>query len=301
MNRLGLLDPTKLPPFEVLETLDAEELLDARMTRLVEVWKEHDPPASAAYDVEALEFDPIKITQEVSTYFELLQRDRVNQAARSVTLAFAVGGDLDAIASRYPGGVPRLRDEAGNPDEDDDRYRRRIWLSPATLSPHGTEEAYVFWALTADRTLHDASATTVEGTGRVKIAIMATGRDPRPTQAQLLAVRAYIHAFSRKGLTDIVSVVPPGVVETRYVLDVWLFPGPDASAIMAALRDSLVALIKRQAWLGFSHTRMAIGAATAIAGVQDGKIIEPAATVVVDAVSVVHVTEIVLNLRGRRE
>ena len=178
MNRLGVLDPKSLPHFDVLEALNAETILEGRMDRFVELWKEHDPPAGAVYDVEGLEFDPIKITQETSTYFELLLRDRVNQAARSVTLAFAVGGDLDAIASRYPGGVPRLRDEQGNPDEDDERYRRRIWLSPATLSPHGTEEAYVFWALSADRTLHDASATTVEGTGRVKIAIMAIGRRP---------------------------------------------------------------------------------------------------------------------------
>jgi phage-related baseplate assembly protein len=284
-----------------LEILDAEDLLEARMTRFVELWKEHDPPAGAVYDVEGLEFDPIKITQQASTYFELLNRDRVNQAARAVTLAFAVGGDLDAIASRYPGGVPRLTDEDGNPDEEDDRYRRRIWLSPATLSPHGTEEAYVFWALSADRNLRDASATTVEGTGRVKIAIMATARNPRPTQAQLLAVRAYVHAFSRKGLTDMVSVVPPAVVETRYVIDVWLFPGPDASAILANVRDSLEALVERQAWLGYSHTRMAIGAAVAIAGVQDGQIVEPPASIIVDPISVVYVSEIVLNLRGRRE
>ena len=78
-------------------------------------------------------------------------------------MAFGSGSDLDAIASRYPGGVPRLADEpytiAG-----DDRYRRRIWLSPNVLSPHGTAEAYIFWALTADAALRDASAVTIEGT-----------------------------------------------------------------------------------------------------------------------------------------
>jgi phage-related baseplate assembly protein len=296
MNRLGVLDPKSLPRFEVLEALDVETILDGRMGRFVELWKEHDPPAGAVYDVEGLEFDPIKITQENSTYFELLQRDRVNQAARSVTLAFAVGGDLDAIASRYPGGVPRL------PDEDDERYRRRIWLSPATLSPHGTEEAYVFWALSADRTLHDASATTVEGTGRVKIAVMGSPANPLPTQAQLLAVRAVVHAHSRKALTDIVSVVGPEVVETRYELDVWLFPGADAQTTFATLRRNLEDLVKRQAWLGFNHTRMAIGgAAERVSGVSDIRIVEPAGTVDVDLTGCVQVTDIVLNRRGRRE
>ena len=302
MNRLGVLDPKSLPHFDVLEALNAETILESRMDRFVELWKEHDPPAGAVYDVEGLEFDPVKITQEASTYFELLLRDRVNQAARSVTLAFAVGGDLDAIASRYPGGVPRLTDEHGNPDEDDERYRRRIWLSPATLSPHGTEEAYVFWALSADRTLHDASATTVEGTGRVKIAIMRSAADPLPTQTQLLAVRAFVHAHSRKALTDIVSVVGPMVRETRYELDVWLFPGVDALVAFATLQESLEKLVIDQAWLGFDHTRMAIAAAAErVNGVADIRIVEPAATVAVDLTGCVKVTDIVLNRRGRRE
>ena len=117
-----------------------------------------------------------------------------------------------AISTRSPPAIPAaFRASERGPDEDDERYRRRIWLSPATLSPHGTEEAYVFWALSADRTLHDASATTVEGTGRVKIAIMRSAADPLPTQTQLLAVRAFVHAHSRKALTDIVSVVGPAV------------------------------------------------------------------------------------------
>jgi phage-related baseplate assembly protein len=296
MNRLGVLDPNALPHFDVIEALNAEAILDGRMERFVELWKEHDPPAGAIYDVEGLEFDPIKITQEASTYFELLLRNRVNQAARSVTLAFAVGGDLDAIASRYPGGVPRL------PDEDDERYRRRIWLSPATLSPHGTEEAYVFWALTADRTLHDASATTVEGTGRVKITIMRSAADPVPTQTQLLAVRAFVHAHSRKGLTDIVSVVGPRVEETRYELDVWQAPGADALVAFETLRQSLEELVANQAWLGFDHTRMAIAAAAErVNGVADIRIVEPAATVAVDLTECVQVTDIVLNRKGRRE
>jgi phage-related baseplate assembly protein len=296
MNRLGVLDPKSLPHFDVLEALNAETILEGRMDRFVELWKEHDPPAGAVYDVEGLEFDPVKITQESSTYFELLLRDRVNQAARSVTLAYAVGGDLDAIASRYPGGVPRL------PDEDDERYRRRIWLSPATLSPHGTEEAYVFWALSADRTLHDASATTVEGTGRVKIAIMRSAADPLPTQTQLLAVRAFVHAHSRKALTDIVSVVGPTVSETRYELDVWLFPGVDALVAFATLQQSLEDLVTNQGWLGFDHTRMTIAAAAErVNGVADIRIVEPAATVAVDLTGCVKVTDIVLNRRGRRE
>ena len=44
------------------------------------------------------------------------------------------------------------------PSGTDERYRRRIWLSPNTLSAHGTAEAYEFWALTAEPALRDVTA-----------------------------------------------------------------------------------------------------------------------------------------------
>jgi phage-related baseplate assembly protein len=296
MNRLGVLDPSQLPIYAALETISTEDILAARMRRLVELWRVYDPPAAAIYDISELEFDPIKINQEVSTYFELMQRDRVNQACRAVTTAYGTNGDLDAIGSRYPGGQPRLNDES------DDEYRRRLWLSPSTLSPHGTEEAYVYWALTADRTLRDATATTIEGTGQVNVTIMAEGPDPRPTTAQLLAVRAYIRDYSRKGLTDILSVFAPRIVQTRYALDVWLYPGPDAVPIMINLRRNLEALVERQNWLGFDHTRMAIATACGnVSGVQNVHIREPAQSISVDLRGLVEVTGIDLSLKGRRE
>jgi len=329
MNRLGIVQPEKLPYFAVLETIDTEDIIDARMKRLVALWKGYDPPAGAIYDVEGLEFDPIKINQELCTYFELMLRDRVNQACRAVTTAYAVDGDLDTIATRYPGGVPRLerKDADGNViwTEDDDSYRRRIWLSPSTLSPHGLEESYVFWALTCDPTLRDASATTREGTGQVNVTIMAgeltgqaawdnwqrgktvwgatyIGGTPRPTDVQLLTVRAYLHEHARKGLTDIVSVLSPTIKHTRFVLDVWLYPGMDSTVIMPTVRKNLQDLNDGQHWLGFDYTRMAIATACGnVNGVQNVHILEPQRSIEVDLRGCVSVSEIELNMRGFRE
>lgn len=293
-NRLGILNPDALPVFAVLEKLDSEAILRARMARLKEVWTDHDPPEGAAYDVEGLEFDPIKIVEEADTYFELLLRDRVNAAAKSVTLAYATDGDLDVIASRYPGGVPRLE------GEDDDRYRRRIWLSPAILGPHGMEESYVFWALTADKTLRDATATTIEGTGHVYVTLMNAGPDPRPTSVQISNVRNYISDHGRKALTDILSVLAPRVIEVKFVIEVWLYSGPDANVTLTALRQSLEALVDRTAWLGVPLTRMAIAQACGnVIQVQNVNIVEPAADIAVDLRSVVRVTDINLELKGR--
>jgi phage-related baseplate assembly protein len=179
IGRYPVIDPARLGRMLVLEDIDTDAIIQTRMARLKEIWATHDPPAAAQYDLEGLEFDPILINQECCTYFELLLRDRVNQAARSLTLANAVGTDLDAIASRYPGGVPRLDGES------DTRYRQRVWLSPNPLSPHGTAEAYQFWALSALPTVRDVTTIKIrprlDDNPIILITCMMDGANPLPS------------------------------------------------------------------------------------------------------------------------
>lgn len=320
MPRLGVIELSQLPAFTVLESVDSEAILSARMNQLVIIWQHNDPPNSAQYDVGKLEFDPIKINQEVSTYFETLLRDRVNQAARSVTLAFAVGGNLDAIASRYPGGVPRLAGES------DDAYRTRIWLSPNTLSPNGTYESYVYYAFTGAATagnpLRDCQVLSTPGTPRVAITIMADGSpitaiadstgkytgeftaypSPTPSSTLVTEVYSYITApgLGRKGTTDVVSVNGPRVQTVDYKIRVILYPGWDIEASMQGLYPALADLLESQRYLGFSHTRAAIEAALKTSGVFNILIDSPAADVMIptDATIVVNSISLVYGGRG---
>ena len=154
-SRFNVLQPEQLGRMALLEPISTETNISDRMARFKALWLHYDPPNGAQYDVGNLEFDPIKIQAENAAFFEALLRDRVNQACRGVTLAFGHGADLDAIASRYPGGVPRQENEG------DVRYRRRVWSSPNPLSSHGTAEAYEFWGLTALPTLRDVRTVKV--------------------------------------------------------------------------------------------------------------------------------------------
>jgi phage-related baseplate assembly protein len=329
MSRLSVINLAELKRMVVLESIDSEKILADRMARFKSLWLTYDPPNAAQYDVGELEFDPIKITQENSTFFELALRDRVNQAARAVTLAYAVGSDLDAIASRYPGGVPRLdTNNDGIPDERDDRYRRRVWLSPNVLSAHGTAESYVFWALTADPTLHDASATTTEGTGRVYVTIMPesgsvadmtwerkidplTGLflstraepefNPIPTLQQIVDVRKYIIDEARRGLTDEIHTYGPTITPTNYKARVWLFPNVSVDIAISAIEQALAELIEKQRWLGYDHSRMEIDAALAQVGVHHAIIDEPVKDVMVGDRGVVKVGIVEIRLAGRME
>lgn len=309
MARLGVLEIDQLPRMQVLETLSAESIIAARMQRFIAIWRDNDPPAAANYDVQNLEFDPIRITQEANAYFELLLRDRVNQAAKSVTLAFASGNDLEGIASRYPGGVPRL------PGESDDRYRVRVWLSSNTLSPHGVYESYVFWALTAVPSLRDVTASAKTGTPNVTLTLMADGTpvlpklegtgitafpSPRPTTADIDTVRQYVLNNSRKALTDVITVKGPKVVAVEYVIRYWLFPGWDMAGLQLQLWTAVASLIEKQRWLGYSHTRSAMEAALMVSGVFNVKVDKPVDDVIIDIGDVVEVTKVTLVYAGRK-
>lgn len=297
-ERISILLPANLQQMIVLEQIDVEQILADRMGRLKELWAQYDPPSAAQYDVELLEFDPIKINQEACAYFELLLRDRVNQAARAITLAYAIGTDLDAVASRYPGGVPRLEGET------DDRYRRRIWLSPNTLSPHGTAEAYEFWALTAVPELRDVTAIrSVMHDYYPTILITCLLDDfatPSPSQEQLVRIRSYIQSLSRMGLTDVISVNPPKVKEIEYIVRVWLYPGPAPDQAITTITNNLQKLIDNQYWLGHDHTHTAIHAACAISGVHNVDIESPADDVNVPLDWVIKVTNLTVTLAGRQ-
>jgi phage-related baseplate assembly protein len=297
-ERISVLNPARLQRMVVLEELNAEETLAQRMQRLKTLWASYDPPSAAQYDVENLEFDPIKINQEACTYFELLLRDRVNQAARAVTLAFAIGTDLEAIASRYPGGVPRLEGES------DERYRRRIWLSPNTLSPHGTAEAYEYWALTALPLLRDVTAIKAVAHDYYPTIVISCLMgleydDPRPTQQQLVLVRSYIQDLSRMGLTDVISVSGPKVKETAYNINVYLYHGTIPDQAIAQITSNLQQLIVNQYWLGHDHTHTAIHAVCALPGVHHIEILEPATDIYIPSDWVVKVTAITLTIAGR--
>jgi len=71
-SRFSVIQPSLLPPMKVLETVRTEKIISNRMSQLVTIWKDRDPPNGAQYDVGGLEFDPIRINQECNTYFELL-------------------------------------------------------------------------------------------------------------------------------------------------------------------------------------------------------------------------------------
>jgi phage-related baseplate assembly protein len=331
-SRFPVIRPELLQRPSVLETISTDAIVDERMARFKLRWSEEDPPNAAQYDVGHLEFDPIKIVTENAAYFEGTLRDRVNQAARAVMLAFAVGTNLDAIGSRYPGGLPRME------GEDDEHYRRRIWLSPNILGPHGTTESYAYYALTAlgENVVRDAAAFTTRGTGIVTIPVLMNkppplmseqqvlaavqreirtglidplqvsfetdGGVPIPTSDQVLEIYKYVIADTRKGLTDEIVIARPKVYQLRYDIRLKTFPGYDVAGVLTNVATGLMALIEKQRWLGYDHTILCIdGVLDGAGGVHNRVIVSPPGDVLVGLDGAVQVLGIDLTWEGESE
>jgi len=299
-NRFSPVDPNTLPMISLVEIPDVEVLIKTRMLETKKRWEFYDPPMGALYDVENLEFDPIKIVHEAGASSELNALSFVNAMGKATTLAFAVGGDLDALASRYPNGVPRLIDALGNP-ESDDRYRYRIWLSSNAFSTAGSALAYVFQALTAVPELRDATAIcrrdSFEHEPQVIITCLLEGPDPIPSTDQILAVRARCTDKSIGPLTDVVSVVAAQVISVDYRVRVWFYLGADRAASLAAINAAIAKMIDNQKYLGFSNTLAAVYAACEQYGVSNTIIDEPGGDVMADETQVVLVNSVTIDAR----
>jgi phage-related baseplate assembly protein len=302
-TRFGTFDPTQLGNMQAVVPSDEEDILRRRMTDFKAQWMSRDPPMGAGYDVDTVEFDPAKITMEVGTSYQMNVEARINQAAKDTTLAFAFGSNLDAIATRYPGGVPRLNKGLVN-EETDERYRRRIWLAASGFSTAGAADAYVFWALTAVPELKDATAT-VERTRdgpTVVVTCLQDGPDPLPTVQQLLTVRAVLHRPDIKPLTDVISVRAPAFVDVTYDADVFLYPGWDEATVMKALQDRLAAYLVDLNWLGMDHTMLGFNGALARPEVHSAVFRGPLTDIIVDDTQAVRVLGTPrLVMKGRKE
>jgi phage-related baseplate assembly protein len=276
------IDFARLPPPDVIETIDYEEILTRY--RLDVVGK--NPNLSRAV---GLEQSPTNIILETQSGGEMIVRARINAAARAVMLAFSTGTDLDNLGVLF--GVYRLTTPADNTvsppiaagKESDDDFRRRIQLAPEAYSTAGSAGAYVFHALSADVTIKDATAWSPKpGSGRVTVSIMSSGENPVPTADQVNKVRTLLHDPAIKPLTDMVSVVPATVINVDLKAKISMYPGPDAAVVVSDIQKALLKLKTRINSLGRDLTRSSLLAALSQEGVHDVDLISPAQDILVD-------------------
>lgn len=272
------VDLSRLPAPAVVEELDFDTIYTAMLAQLLALVPGFDA---------TVESDPAVKLLQAAAYRELLLRQRINDAARAVMPAFALGSDLDHLAALF--GVARLLVAPADPVnglaavyESDADLRRRMTLAPESYSVAGPEGAYIFHALSADADVLDASATS-PAPGEVLVTVLARSGDGAAPPALTARVAAWLSDETRRPMTDQVTVQSAQIFPFVIQAQLTTFAGPDAAIVLATARANLDALLDRTHRLGIDITRARIFAALASPeGVHNVDLIQPAADLILD-------------------
>lgn len=286
-----------LPRPAIVETLDVETIIAARKARLIELQPDLAP-------VLALESEPLTKLIEASAYREILLRQRYNEEALALTLAYALGADLDHIGLTYYQEARRVIAEATDRTpvvmEDDAAYRRRLQLKPASWSTAGPRDAYLFHTLSAHADVLDAGVSTPYP-GTTIVAVLGRAEDGSPTPEALAAVVERLNTLSVRPLCEEVLVEPATVVDYAVAIKLWTYPGVDAAARTTQATAALTAHTNGLYAVGLDVARSALAAAAHVAGVQRVEVLAPVADVVCDDTQVARCTGITVQWEGHAQ
>lgn len=289
------VDLSQLPAPGVVEAIDFEAILAEMLADL----QARDPVFTAL-----VESDPAYKILEVAAYREVLLRQRVNEAARAVMLAYAGGADLENLAALF--GVTRLTIDPGNPSavppvpptlEPDADFRRRVQISLEGFSTAGPAGAYVFHALSASGDVLDASATS-PSPGDVLVTVLSRVGSGAASPALISTVQAALSAQDVRPLTDNVVVQSAAIVNYAITATIYCYAGPDRALIIAAAQAAAAKYAADQHRVGKDVTLSGIYAALHQPGVQRVDLASPTANIVISTSQASWCTAITLTDGG---
>lgn len=290
------VDLSRLPAPDVVEALDFETIYGEAVTQFQGLFPDFDA---------TVESDPVVKLIQLFCYRELVVRQRVNDAARAVMVAYAKGADLDALAALFR--VERFILSPADPYnniaavyEADDDLRRRMVLAPEGYSVAGPEGAYIYHALSASSDVLDASATS-PSPGVVVVSVLSRSGDGTASQPTLDAVAAKLTDQSIRPLTDLVTVQSAAVVGFDIAATLYFFSGPDRSVVMAAAEKQLADYLTNARKLGRDINRAGIIAALHPEGVQNVILHSPANDIVLSRQQAQHCVSITIHDAGVAE
>ncbi|EPI3562419.1 baseplate assembly protein [Escherichia coli] len=301
----GTIDLSQLPPPVVVEPLDFETLFAQRKAAFIAMYPE-DEQEEIARTLE-LESEPITMLLEENCYRELLLRQRVNEAARAVMLAYSTDSDLDNLAVNF--NIERLtiqeEDDSVTPPieavmESDPDLRTRTQQAFEGLSVAGPTAAYEFWGRSADGRVADISAVSPTP-ACVTISVLSREGDGTASDDLLSVVAAALNDEEVRPVADRVTVQSAEIVPYQIDATLYIYPGPEAEPVRQASEQQLQAYIAAQNRLGRDIRLSAIYAALHVEGVQRVELAQPVADIVLSDYQASHCTEYTITVGGYDE
>ena len=282
----GTIDLSQLPPPVVVEPLDFETLVNERKAAFIALYPADEQDVISR--TLSLESEPITMLLEENCYRELLLRQRVNEAARAVMVAYSVGSDLDQLAANF--NVERLtitpEDDSVVPPvpavmESDADLRVRTPQAFEGLSVAGPTAAYEFFGLSADGRVADVSAVS-PSPACVTISVLSREGDGTASQELIDIVASALDGEEVRPVADRVTVQAAEIVPYEIDATLYIYPGPESEPIRQASEQKLQAYIADQRRLGRDIRLSAIYAALHVEGVQRVELAQPLADMVLN-------------------
>lgn len=290
------IDLSTVPAPNVVEALSYETILAAMLADL----QARDPAFTAL-----VESDPAYKILEVAAYRELLIRQRVNDGARAVMLAYATGSDLENLSALF--GVTRKTLDEGDATalppipptfETDAALRYRTQLALEGLSTAGPIGAYQFHALSVDG-VKDAGIQGPPDTdpGEVLVTILSATGSGTAGAPLIAAVDAALNAEDVRPLTDQVTVQSATIVSYEVIATLYIPTGPDPTAVQTAALASVQAYVESRHRVGLDVRLSGLYAALHVGGVERVTLSAPGivADLVTTAVQAPYCTDVTLS------
>lgn len=302
---MAVIDLSQLPPPQIVDVPDFETLLAERKAAFVALHPADQQ--DAVRRTLALESEPITKQLQESAYREILLRQRINEAALAVMVAYANSSDLEQLGANY--NVKRLTVTPADDDavppvaavmETDEALRLRIPAAFEGLSVAGPTAAYEFHAKSADGRVADASATS-PAPAEVVLTVLSREGDGTADADLLAVVEKALNSESVRPVADRLTVRGASIVNYSVRALLYLYPGPESEPILEAARASLQKYIASQTRLGRDIRLSAIYAALHVEGVQRVELLSPLADVVLDKTQAASCTDWSVSIGGMDE
>lgn len=270
---MSIVDLSELPAPDVLEPLDFEEAYAERLS----VFRGFMGDNWSA----PLESDPVVKLLEVSAYVGIGDRARVNDAAKALLLAHAIGSDLDQLGANV--NTPRLVIQAEDLravppvekiTEGNDAYRERIQLAYEGLTTAGPRNSYKLHARNASALVADASAES-PSPACVTVTVLGLEGDGEVGPELLAVVTRALNDENVRPLGDRLTVQSAQVLPYR--IDAVLHmkgPGPESAVALAEAERRLAAWVNPRKRLGVEVARSAVDAQLHVPGVSRVELID---------------------------
>ncbi|KIH84222.1 baseplate assembly protein [Pseudomonas batumici] len=273
MNTFSIIDLSQLPPPQIVEQIDYEQILAERKAYAISLWPPEEQAEIAAR--LALESEPLTKLIEENAYRETIWRQRVNEAAVANMLATAERSDLDNLAANF--NVQRLVVQAGNAAaippipqimESDESLRERAQMAWEGLSTAGPRNSYIFHARAADGRVGDATAESPSPAVAV-VTVQGLLGDGSADPTLLTVVNTYLSDDDRRPVADRLTVQSAQVINYQVNATLYLnTSGPESEPILAAAEKRLLAYVRQRRRLAMEVSESAVHAALHVEGVR---------------------------------